>query len=157
MILGFIIHFYITFGTNLLTGGPAHIVALLPVLVFGRKGISHGVETERNQLEKLFLEGKQPDRLGVHVRKETGEPRGRGRAHPPRARPPPSWPPRVLLDLHSKSSGSRSFQKSRSQRFHSVWTPFDIPFLRNTEIDKKATIWAGPPVSRLVPKNDINV
>ena len=25
MIMGFIIHFYITFGTNLLTGGPAHI------------------------------------------------------------------------------------------------------------------------------------
>ena len=53
------------------------------------------------------------------------------------ARPPPSWPPRVLLDLHSKSSGSRSFQKSRSRRFHSVWTLFDIPFLQNTEIGKK--------------------
>ena len=38
------------------------------------------------------------------------------------------------------------------QRFHSLWTPFDIPFLRNTEIGKKTTIWAGPPVSRLVPK-----
>ena len=35
--------------------------------------------------------------------------------------------------------------------------PFDIPFLRNTEMGKKTTIWAGPPVSRLVPKNDINV
>ena len=30
--------------------------------------------------------------------------------------------------------------------------PFDIHFLRNTEIGKKTTIWAGPPVSRLVPK-----
>ena len=30
--------------------------------------------------------------------------------------------------------------------------PFDIPFLRNTEIGKKAAIWAGPPVNRLVPK-----
>ena len=30
--------------------------------------------------------------------------------------------------------------------------PFDIPFLRNTEIGKKTTIWAGPPVNRLVPK-----
>ena len=52
-------------------------------------------------------------------------------------RPPISWRPRLLLDLHSKSSGSCSFQKSRSRRFHSVWTPFDIPFLRNTEIGKK--------------------
>ena len=30
--------------------------------------------------------------------------------------------------------------------------PFDIPFLRNTEIGKKTAIWAGPPVNRLVPK-----
>ena len=77
-------------------------------------------------------------------------PRDRGRALG--GRPTLSWPPRLLLDLHSKSSGSRSFQKSRSRRFHSVWTPFDIPFLRNTEIGKKTAIRAGPPVSRLVPK-----
>ena len=78
-------------------------------------------------------------------------PRDRG------ACPPISWPPRLLLGLHSKFSGSRSFQRSRSRRFHSIWTPFDIPFLGNTEIGKKTIIWAGPPVSRLVPKNDINV
>ena len=66
--------------------------------------------------------------------------------------PPASWPPRLFLDVHSKSSGSRLFQKSRSRRFHSVWTLFDIPFLRNTKIGKKTAIWAGPPVSRLVPK-----
>src|SRR3954465_1201458 len=57
-ILGFIIHFYIIFGTNLLTGGPAQICCFFPISVFRRKGISNGVETERNQLEKLFLEGK---------------------------------------------------------------------------------------------------
>ena len=79
-------------------------------------------------------------------------PQGRG-VHPTRgARPPISWLPRQLLDLHSKLSGSCSFQKSRSRRFHFVWTPFDIPFLRNTEIGKKTAIWAGPPVNRLVPK-----
>ena len=56
-------------------------------------------------------------------------------------------------EVGSKSPGSCSFQKSRSQRFHSVWTPFDIPFLRNTKIGKKKTaIRVGPPVSRLVPK-----
>ena len=79
-------------------------------------------------------------------------PRDRGVRPTGGARPPISWEPRLLLDLHSKSSGSRSFQKSRSRRFHSVWTPFDIPFLRNTEIGKKTAIRAGPPVSRLVPK-----
>ena len=77
---------------------------------------------------------------------------GGGRAHPLRARRAPSWPPRLLLDVHSKSPGLRLFQKDRSRRFHSVWTPFDIPFLRNTEIGKKIAIQAGPSVSRLVPK-----
>ena len=66
--------------------------------------------------------------------------------------PPASWPPRRLLDVHFKSSGSRLFQKSRSRRFHSIWTPFDILFLQNTKIGKKTAIGAGPLVNRLVPK-----
>ena len=78
-ILGFIIHFYITFGTNLLTGGPAQICwVFLPISVFRRKQISNGVETERNQLEKLFLEGKLPDGLGPHVRSQGRCSRGWG-------------------------------------------------------------------------------
>ena len=94
--------------------------------------------------------------VGLYRRKKYvgGRPRG------PRDRgacPTLSWPPWLLLGFHSESSGSYSFQKSRSWRFHSVWTPFDIPFLRNTEIGKKTGIRVGPPVSRLVPKNDINV
>ena len=88
--------------------------------------------------------------VGLYRRKKYvgGRSRGpgdRGRALEGWACPPISWRPRMLLDLHSKSSGSRSFQKSRSQRFHSVWTPFDIPFLRNTKIGKKNsnTGWAS--------------
>ena len=115
----------------------------MPISVFRGKGISNGVKTERNQLEKLFLEGKLPDGLGPHVKEGTRKPRGWGGAHPPRARPGPLWPPRLLLDVHSKSRGLRLFQKDLSQRFHSVWTPFDIPFLRNTEIGKKTTICTG--------------
>ena len=57
MILGYIIHFYIIFGTNLFTGGPAQICCFMPIPVFRGKGISDGVKTDRNQLEKLFLEG----------------------------------------------------------------------------------------------------
>ena len=34
-LLGFIIHFYIIFGTNLLTGGPAQICCFMPILVLG--------------------------------------------------------------------------------------------------------------------------
>ena len=66
--------------------------------------------------------------------------------------PPTSWPPLLCLDVGSKSPELYSMRKSRSRRFHSVWTPFDIPFLRNTEIGKKQQFWAGPPVNRLVPK-----
>ena len=95
---------------------------------------------------------------GVYIGEggRSGEPpgahEGGGRAYPPRARPPALWPPRLLLDVHSNSLGLRLFQKDRSRWFHSVWTPFDIPFLQNTETGNKTTIWAGPPVNRLVPK-----
>src|SRR3954463_13983186 len=99
MIMGFIIHFYIIFGTNLLTGGSAQICCFMPISVFRGKGISDGVKTERNQLEQLFLEGKQPRELGVHVRGDTGCPRGGGRAHPPGARPPASWGPHSSTDV----------------------------------------------------------
>ena len=49
----------------------------------------------------------------------------------------------VLLDLHSKSSGSCSFQKSRFRRFHPIWTPFDIPFMQNSEIGKNSNSGLG--------------
>ena len=89
--MGFIIHFYIIFGTNLLTGGPAQICCFMPISVFRGKGISNGVKTERNQLEKLFLEGKLPDGLGPHVRSQGRCSRGWGA--PPRARPLPHGAP----------------------------------------------------------------
>ena len=71
--------------------------------------------------------------VGIYRRKKYvgGRPRGprdRG-ACPTGGRPPVSWFPQKLLDLHSKLSGSCLFQKSRSRRFLSVWTPFDIPFV----------------------------
>ena len=47
MFMGFTLHFYIIFGTNLLTGGPARIAVFLPISVFRRKGISNG--DQRNE------------------------------------------------------------------------------------------------------------
>ena len=70
-------------------------------------------------------------------------PRGWGRAHPPRARWAPSWSPRLLNDVHSKSSSLHLFQKDCSRRFHPIWTPFDIPSLRNTEIGKQQQFGMG--------------
>ena len=81
--------------------------------------------------------------VGIYRRKEyvvgaTGGPRGwRARLGGGVGAPPTSWPPPLFLDVGSKSPGSCSVRKSCSQRFHSVWTPFDIPFLRNPKIGKK--------------------
>ena len=47
MITGFIIHFYITFGTNLLTGGPAHIVVFCLFEYFEEK--EYQTESKRNE------------------------------------------------------------------------------------------------------------
>ena len=50
--------------------------------------------------------------------------------------PPTSWFPGSFLDVGSKSSGSCLFRKSRPEGF----IPFDILFLRNSEIGKKTAI-----------------
>ena len=57
--------------------------------------------------------------VGIYRRKEyvggaTGDPQRWGRALGGWARPPTSWPPRIFLDVGSKSPGSRSVRKSRS-------------------------------------------
>ena len=75
--MGFNIPFYIIFGTNLLTEGPVQIAVFLPISVFRRKGISNGIQTERNLREDLFLEQTQSMRLGVEVKEATRRPRGR--------------------------------------------------------------------------------
>ena len=100
---------------------------------------------ERNTLKKILGPEDNQEALGGGQRSHEGPIRVG-------ACLPASWLPRVFLDVHSKSPGLRLFQKDRSRRFHSVWIPFVIPFLRNTEIGKKTTIWDGPPVSRFVQK-----
>ena len=75
--MGFIIHFYIIFGTNLLTQGPVKIAVFLPISVFHRKGISNEKKPSRGS----FLEQMQSRRLGVDVKEAARMPRGR-RARP---------------------------------------------------------------------------
>ena len=88
--------------------------------------------------------------VGIYRRKKyvggaTGGPRGWRARLGWQARPPTLWPPVNWLDVGSKSPELYSVRKSRSRRFHSVWTPFDIPFLRNPKIGKKTAIlgWAS--------------
>ena len=65
-------------------------------------------------------------------------------ARPVGGRPPPSWTPRVPYSMVLKSPVRILLHKYLSRRFHSVWTPFDIPLLQNPKIGKKTTIWTGP-------------
>ena len=90
-LLGFIIHFYIIFGTNLLTGGPAQNCCFLPILGFCRKRISNGVQTEWNLRERDFQDKRDPEDL--ESTKSIRRARGRG------ARPPPSWAPCCSTDV----------------------------------------------------------
>ena len=99
MFMGFILHIYIIFGTNLLTGGPPCIAVFLPILVFRRKGISNGVQTEWNLWERDFWNERDPEDLECKSRSSRGGHEGGGRAHPYRARPPISWGPRAATDL----------------------------------------------------------
>ena len=79
-LLGFIIHFYIIFGTNLLTGGPAQMLFFLPISVFRRKRISNGVQTEWNLRERDFLIEYNSGDLDPTSRSERGGHEGARRA-----------------------------------------------------------------------------
>ena len=61
--MGIIIHFYIIFGTNLLTEGLVQIAVFLPISMFRRKGISNGVQTEWNLQEHDFRNKHDPEDL----------------------------------------------------------------------------------------------
>ena len=87
MFMGFILHIYIIFGTNLLTGGPARIAVFLPISVFRRKGISNGVQTEWNLGERDFWNERDPENLECKSRSNLGGQKIGGRAHPSWARP----------------------------------------------------------------------
>ena len=82
----------------------------------------------------------------------TGAPRGRGRALGRGARPPPSRAGPLSSDFVLTFPERDFLQKYLSRRFHSVWTPFDIPFLQNPKTGKKQQSGLGLWVSRLVPK-----
>ena len=90
--------------------------------------------------------------VGIYRRKEyvggaSWRPRGRGARPGGRILHPRDrlwhcleWGPSLLDHVRLENHDPEGF------------IPFDILFLRNTEIGKKQQFWAGPPVNRLVPK-----
>ena len=89
MFMGFILHIYIIFGTNLLTEGPSQIVVFLSILGFRRKGISNGVQMELNLREHDFWNERDPEDLECKSRSNRGSHEGGGRAQGGRRAPLP--------------------------------------------------------------------
>ena len=101
MFMGFTLHFYIIFGTNLLTGGPTHIAVFFAYFSISKKRNIKWSPNGMKPLGELFLERKQSRRLGVDVREASRWPRGREARLPPWARPHPRGSPgRLLLPIY---------------------------------------------------------
>ena len=96
--MGFTMHFYIIFGTNLLTEGPVQIAVFCLFQCFVEK--EYQTESKRNETFGRVIFGTnviQRTWSGSQERSEEatrqgGAPRGIGA-------PPPSWAPRSSTDL----------------------------------------------------------
>ena len=97
-LLGFIIHFYIIFGTNLLTGGPAQNCCFCLFQSFAKK--EYQTESKRNETFGNVIFGTNVIQRTWSLRKAINEESTRqGARLPPQARPPPSWAPRCSTDV----------------------------------------------------------
>ena len=86
MFMGFILHIYIIFGTNLLTRGLTQNCCFLPISEFRRKRISNGVQTEWNLREHNFWNKRDPEDLESMSRNQPGEHEAGGAPTPPPGR-----------------------------------------------------------------------
>ena len=84
-LMGFIIHFYIIFWTNLLTGGPAQIAVFFAYFSVSQKKNIKRSPNGMKPSETWFSEQTWSRGLGVHVKKSTRRAWGRGRLPPGRA------------------------------------------------------------------------
>ena len=107
-LLSFIIHFYIIFGTNLLTGGPTQNCCFFAYFRVSKK---RNIKRSPNRMKPSgtsFSQQTRPGRLGTYIKQPTGRPRGRGRAYPPGA---PSTLVGPLL-LHRRTSSSYIYPRT---------------------------------------------
>ena len=99
MFMGFTLHFYIIFGTNLLTGGPTRIAVFFAYFSVSKK---RNIKRSPNVMKPsgaIFLEQMQTWRLGVEVKQQARRPRGCPARPLQVGAPPPSWAPRASTDL----------------------------------------------------------
>ena len=100
--MGFIIHFYIIFGTNLLTGGPAQIVVFFLFQCFAEK--EYQTESKRNETfgNVIFWNEHDPEDLDPTSRHQPG-------SHGVGGAPTPLGAPSTLVGpmlLHRRTSSS---------------------------------------------------
>ena len=82
-LLGFIIHFYIIFGTNLLTGGPSQNCCFFAYFrVSKKRNIKQG-PNGMNLRERDFWNERDPEDLDPTSRHQPGRHEVGGRAYPP--------------------------------------------------------------------------
>ena len=150
--MSFIMHFYIIFGTNLLTQGPVQIAVFLPISVFRRKGISNGVQTEWNLRERDFWNKRDPEDLEWTSRNQQGGHEAGRRACPPGR----ALPPRVRLSRSLTCTPSLLCRYGSKNNSPEGFIPFGLRliflFCKTLKLAKKTAICSGPWVSRLVPK-----
>ena len=99
MFMGFTLHFYIIFGTNLLTEGPTRTVVFFAYFSVSKK---RNIKRSPNGMKHsgpIFLEQMQTRRLGVDVKQQARRPRGCPARPLGLGAPPPSWAPRASIDL----------------------------------------------------------
>ena len=99
MFMGFTLHIYIIFGTNLLTGGLARIVVCFAYFSVLKE---RNIKRSPNGMKPsgaIFLEQTWSRGLGVDVKQQRGRPRGCPARPLGWARPPLSWAPQASTDL----------------------------------------------------------
>ena len=97
-ILGFIFHFYIIFGTNLLTGGPVQIAVFCLFQCFAEK--EYQMESKWNEtFGNVILSTNMIQETWSGRQETTEEATRQGVRLPPWARPAPSWAPCCSTDV----------------------------------------------------------
>ena len=94
--MGFILHIYIIFGTNLLTGGPVHIAVFFLFQYFEEKECQ--TESKWNETFGSVIFGTNLIRGAWSASQESSEGPTRYEG-PPVGRAPVSWAPRAATDV----------------------------------------------------------
>ena len=96
--MGLFIHFYIIFGTNLLTGGPAQNCCFFAYFRVSQKKNIKRSPNGMKPWERDFRNERDPEDLDHTSRHQPGG-HEVGGAPTPQARPPPSWAPCCSTDV----------------------------------------------------------